>query len=118
MLSRSYQVTPHGAKHSLTQVEKLPDCHFTDQYCKIREMWSENPLGYFQSFVRAAGSSESLYVARPIEGWRSGAEGGCILRKLVTALCQDLEPGPTFECAQEAQILVRQIREDFLTSFR
>jgi hypothetical protein len=113
MYPRSSSIGPETAKCHPLEVKPLPDHGHLTQHCEICEMWSANPLGHLQSLVRSPKSIRSLHIDKPIDGWKSGAERGCVLCNLVTNLCQDLEILREFDCTQEIQVLVSPVRQDF-----
>jgi hypothetical protein len=111
---QSSPIAPQAEEGCLPRIEQLPDRrHLTSQHCTTCELLLANPLGHLQSLVKSPGSLKSLHVERSIEDWKSGAEIGCLLCRLVTALCQELGRNQNFELPQEVQVLVSPIRENF-----
>lgn len=101
----SFDAPPH--------FELLDRKHLPSQRCVFCYSWVANPLGYLLGQVRKPRLLMSHYIEKSIESWKSGAERGCLLGKFVVILCQDVERHLGSKCAQDIQVLVGPIREDF-----
>lgn len=82
-------------------------------FCSTCEMWQGNPLQHLQSFVSASGRVNPISLIRPVEGWNSGGQSGCILCQIVSLAStriKESRKGPPFDVIK---LFVNPTRDDF-----